>query len=495
MFGNEGFAARGGDARSAQIADTATTEIFEALSIQQVKMAARSETVGTPPDQQFARARALGARFTLSGDIKPEPGKPGEVRIEVRIEDAGTRSTLWEDSFAADEAEPGPVAVRAATRGGDTVLCFLARYAELSAIVADAELLAPLATYCAGWRDLPLRAETLRAAKRLTELAPGDAATHGRYAAVLLVQAVDLLAGSGIDSAVLQEAERAFRRAEEIDSQAPLVAYLRYRFMQLKGAALADAEAVLRAGLDRDASTNRDFFGDQAVRGWLATALQNVGRAADALRLVRNAHETDPFNPSRHFGYVVALLDTGGEWQEAYRDFRARWPTALAISTGFSALILRAEDVYGDISTIKPILERPPAFLPATTRKCWQDLGAVLRNKDVPQQRLQAIALVQDCMTKRAMTPMTALNTLVRVGELDGAFELAGAPFFDPRNPSSLYTTRALFAPEPYLSALRADPRFLPLMEKLGLIDYWRTTKSRPDICATEPAPFCEALR
>jgi len=113
----------------------------------------------------------------------------------------------------------------------------------------------------------------------------------------------------------------------------------------------------------------------------------------------------------------------------------------------------------------------------------------------VPQQRMQAVALVKDCLTKRAMEPSTALNTLVRVGELDGAFELASAPFFDPRNSRSLYVTRALFAPEPYLSALRADPRFLPLMERLGLMDYWRATKSRPDVCATEPAPFCEALR
>jgi hypothetical protein len=42
---------------------------------------------------------------------------------------------------------------------------------------------------------------------------------------------------------------------------------------------------------------------------------------------------------------------------------------------------------------------------------------------------------------------------------------------------------------------MRADPRFLPLVEKLGLMDFWRATNSRPDVCETETAPFCAALK
>ena len=40
---------------------------------------------------------------------------------------------------------------------------------------------------------------------------------------------------------------------------------------------------------------------------------------------------------------------------------------------------------------------------------------------------------------------------------------------------------------------MRANPRFLPLVEKLGLMDYWRTSKTQPDVCKTEAAPFCLA--
>jgi hypothetical protein len=47
-------------------------------------------------------------------------------------------------------------------------------------------------------------------------------------------------------------------------------------------------------------------------------------------------------------------------------------------------------------------------------------------------------------------------------------------------------------------SPMRADPRFLPLMQKLGYVDYWKQTKTQPDVCATaeeRDIPVCVALR
>ena len=45
--------------------------------------------------------------------------------------------------------------------------------------------------------------------------------------------------------------------------------------------------------------------------------------------------------------------------------------------------------------------------------------------------------------------------------------------------------------------ALRAEPRFLPLMEKLGYVHYWKQTKTKPDACSTpeeRDIPLCKAL-
>lgn len=42
---------------------------------------------------------------------------------------------------------------------------------------------------------------------------------------------------------------------------------------------------------------------------------------------------------------------------------------------------------------------------------------------------------------------------------------------------------------------MRADQRFLPLIEKLELMDYRRTTKTQPDVCETGDVPFCRGLK
>jgi hypothetical protein len=42
----------------------------------------------------------------------------------------------------------------------------------------------------------------------------------------------------------------------------------------------------------------------------------------------------------------------------------------------------------------------------------------------------------------------------------------------------------------PATRAMRADPRFLPLVEKQGLMEYWRATESQPDASETEDVPF-----
>ena len=46
----------------------------------------------------------------------------------------------------------------------------------------------------------------------------------------------------------------------------------------------------------------------------------------------------------------------------------------------------------------------------------------------------------------------------------------------------------------PPTAAMRRDPRFMPLMAKLGLADFWRTTGEWPDFCAEPALPYdCKA--
>jgi hypothetical protein len=70
---------------------------------------------------------------------------------------------------------------------------------------------------------------------------------------------------------------------------------------------------------------------------------------------------------------------------------------------------------------------------------------------------------------------------LTMLGRIDEAFSLPPVP-----------DTQVLFWPQ--TAPLRADPRFIGLTEKLGLLAYWRAAHTRPDFCAREHVPVCQAL-
>lgn len=76
-----------------------------------------------------------------------------------------------------------------------------------------------------------------------------------------------------------------------------------------------------------------------------------------------------------------------------------------------------------------------------------------------------------------------AATLLTMLGDLDGAFSQASHyRLGDP------YTPPYLFLPP--TRAMRADPRFMLLAARLGLVDYWRATGAWPDFCEEPGLPY-----
>ena len=45
------------------------------------------------------------------------------------------------------------------------------------------------------------------------------------------------------------------------------------------------------------------------------------------------------------------------------------------------------------------------------------------------------------------------------------------------------------------MKAFRQDPRFMPLVKRLGLVDYWMQSGHWPDFCAEPDLPYdCKAV-
>ncbi|HWH46784.1 MAG TPA: hypothetical protein VN664_03200, partial [Burkholderiales bacterium] len=102
-------------------------------------------------------------------------------------------------------------------------------------------------------------------------------------------------------------------------------------------------------------------------------------------------------------------------------------------------------------------------------------------------------------------TRWVCLLGMSELGRLDDTYRLASEAYPDNRaatpeleeeqwlrREKPFFHTAVLYRPE--WAPMRADPRFIALAERIGLLDYWRGGHP-PDFCETERVPVCEALR
>jgi hypothetical protein len=81
------------------------------------------------------------------------------------------------------------------------------------------------------------------------------------------------------------------------------------------------------------------------------------------------------------------------------------------------------------------------------------------------------------------------VGQLAFIGRLDDAFALAARdPGHMPAPEEDWMSFRSYMAP------FRADPRFMPLAYRQGLVDIWVKTGKWPDFCVEKTVPYdCEA--
>ena len=113
-------------------------------------------------------------------------------------------------------------------------------------------------------------------------------------------------------------------------------------------------------------------------------------------------------------------------------------------------------------------------------------------------QRLNATAMIEHCETWIERTGWAANFDAAATGALPAArrgrefsdsevYKLLEDPAFQP------FAERdALFRPD--FAAVRADPRFMAVAAKLGLVRYWRQSGYWPDFCTSEKLAYdCKA--
>lgn len=253
---------------------------------------------------------------------------------------------------------------------------------------------------------------------------------------------------------------------------------------------IAECEDRLRAAkrIDPDAPWLNTF---------LSHLLRGVGRFDEATQLARLSQTHDIYLPQKIM-WLLRSLEYNGEHDEAqqlYQQGIRWWPD-------FKPLLFRNR-VFGlmdrgDFEAIQQLEQSENAA------KLWpgyvdsRALAAALKSKSPAAARQACPATAGFLMKLRCML------VLAMVGDENGAYALADElyPRRVGRTPAE---TERIWLDEPdsagdpefitsrAAAAMRRDPRYIALVERIGLLAYWRSGRS-PDFCRKSPEPICAQL-
>jgi tetratricopeptide (TPR) repeat protein len=214
--------------------------------------------------------------------------------------------------------------------------------------------------------------------------------------------------------------------------------------------------------------------------------LSEVGRVQDAIVFDQRAVTLDPLNP--FFAADLAQNASMHGADVAARAMLARdvriWPHADFIR-GYQ---LGLEARYGDPAVALQMLSHPNDLPPMSDAQLadWRDFALTRQSGDKAKTDAYAARVLANLAGKR-LSVGQALVRLISIGAVDAVYQaVAMASPEDPVETEPFF--RSLGAP------VRADPRFLPLMAKTGVLAFWRNTGHWADFCEAQDRPYdCRA--
>ena len=234
---------------------------------------------------------------------------------------------------------------------------------------------------------------------------------------------------------------------------------------------------------------------------WLNTFLghlfRDVGRIDEAVDLARLSYSHDIYVPQK-IAWLLRVLEYTGDGDEArqlYQQGARWWPEYkdMFVRNRIFGLIDR-----GDFDAIQKLEREVDATKLMPGYHDSAALLSALKSKSIPAAR-QACA-----PNPGALLTLRCMLVFAKLGDQDGAYAIADRLY--PRrvgrsqpeteqiwldNPDGPPTE---FITSPGAAAMRRDPRYLPLVERVGLLAYWRSGRP-PDFCrAPHPEPVCAEL-
>ena len=430
------------------------------------------------------RARAAeetGARFIIDGEVRREGNL---IRAVVRVDDGRIGRTLMSSEFESDPAGAAGLADRVAGYIGMRAWIFSLRAIRSeNAEVNNARFRS---------HDLGFRA-AYDLASEMARKYPNDAQ------ALMVFSINSAFSYWALPPEEVAPALRAGRAAaERVTELAPTFGDTYFALsMLVPPQRWTQREAYLRKGLEIEP----DAPGLGIV---LARFLAEVGRWRAAEVLASSVTGRDPFNPTKVMdSFTIHRLVGNQDAADALNKMGERyWPGQM----GFEAQRFWTSDFRGNAAEPVGLMLDPAtaAMIEPETRKprIRQILRALAsRHPD------DIDAAVKGCFGEWVSneTTLVCLLGMSELGRLDDTYRLASLAYPDIRaatpeleeaqwlrREKPFFDTTVLYRAE--WAPMRADTRFIALVERIRLLDYWRAGHP-PDFCETERVPVCEALR
>jgi hypothetical protein len=199
---------------------------------------------------------------------------------------------------------------------------------------------------------------------------------------------------------------------------------------------------------------------------------------------------------------VLANAGRIDEARNAIAEMKSKWPDDP--DTTFKVAELSVESrqppytrafALLDDAGLKSVLEHPPWGKPGTTnvwRIAIKALGGPAKDKRTAAQ------LVAESIDDGVIDPFLGISFLCSLGDVEGAFRVADRNLTSEQISHLLgkdlgFTLHKLFGAQ--TADMRRDPRFMQLMQRFGLVSYWRSTDHWPDFCSEPGLPYdCKAV-
>jgi tetratricopeptide (TPR) repeat protein len=402
--------------------------------------------------------------YAMSGTIRREGDK---IKVITRLTNERSGTTLWSGEYAYDATLQARVPRLAAVQSSMVVRCGLFGASTYPKALPD-NALVPYLGFCES-SDGPDASKALNFAQKTVAIAPDFS---WGWSGVAISAAGAWLNGKERDESLRKQAIEAADRAVQIDPTNS-EAYA-YKAAVTDRNDMAGQEALLKKALEaRPLACGCEHH-------IYALFLLETGRVNDSIDQFRRGIAVLPLNEWTQLGLGGALLNTS-DLDGARKAFDAA--ADLDSDPGARQQMAIAEAVQkGDYAAAGKIVADPKLQIPQQFRDAFAASFSALASGS-PGAKTRAAGQVAALPLR---DPDFQLNLLTLLGAPNMAIQKI---LEDP----AYFSRSALW--QSGMAATIRDPSFAATAERLGLMRYWKTTHTRPDVCsAKDPPPFCRKI-